>query len=44
MRLGVLACSALLADSFVRELPSGTAEVYRDRHVAHAAIATRTAA
>jgi hypothetical protein len=44
MRLGVLACRPLLADSFVRELPAGTAELYRDRHAADAAIATRTAA
>ena len=44
MRLFVVACRALLADSIVRDLPAGTAEVYRDRCAAHAAIATRAAA
>ncbi|HEY7980710.1 MAG TPA: STAS domain-containing protein [Candidatus Eremiobacteraceae bacterium] len=44
MRLAVLACRALLADSIVRDLPAGTAEVYRDRRAAHAAIAPRAAA
>ena len=44
MRLAVLACRALLADSIARDLPAGTAEVYRDRRAAHAAIAPRAAA
>jgi hypothetical protein len=44
MRLAVLACRALLADSIARDLPAGTAEVYRDRCAAHTAIATRVAA
>jgi hypothetical protein len=44
MRLAVLACRSLLADSIVRDLPAGTAEVYRDRCAAHAAIAPRAAA
>jgi anti-anti-sigma regulatory factor len=44
MRLAIVACRALLADSIVRDLPAGTAEVYRDRCAAHAAIAARVAA
>jgi anti-anti-sigma regulatory factor len=44
MRLAVLACQPLLAEGIIRRLQAGTAEVYRDRCAAHAAIATRAAA
>jgi len=44
MRLAVLACRPLLADSIARDLPAGTAEVYRERCAAFAAIAVRAAA
>jgi anti-anti-sigma regulatory factor len=44
MLLAVVSCRSLLADSIVRDLPTGTAEVYRDRYAAHAAIASRAAA
>src|ERR1700681_540332 len=36
MRLAVLACRPLLADGILRDLPGGTADVYRDRYAAHA--------
>ena len=42
--IAVLAHRTLLADSLARNLPAGTAEVYRDRGAARAAMSSRAAA
>lgn len=44
IRIAVLAHRALLADSLERNIPSGVAEIYRDRRSARAAISSLAAA